>query len=890
MTATPADAPHVVLIEVSGSALTLLARRLASVVAVFGSAVLFLWLAAPGVIADLPWAGLPTKPVTAVCLVLLGMTLARPGTGHLLRRAMTVTLLLLGCEGILSIALDRPLLTASLLFPQAWEAATPDRSGGMALGTAIALVCIAAALLSGPRLRTTLCAAGFALGYVAVLGHLYGVSDLYSLQTASQMALPTALALLVAAGATAIADADLPLPKMLTAPGTAGVLVRRVLPWAVLGPPVVGRAILSGEQVGGYNDVFSLSLVVAACVFGTATATILGARTAARTDAARERAADQLAELNGVLAERVAVAVASAESDRDELGILLDATPAGIFEVDPAGGLRYVNQRWRELAGLTAEQAAAEKWSEAVHPADRDRVVALWSECLRTGADYQVRYRYLRPDGSVVWVDTTARGILDQRGEVDRWLGSVVDVTDEVASAQQLSESEIRYRSVVATMAEGVVLMDADGRIVTVNEAACRVLGLSTEELMSPESGDFRWNSLQEDGSQLPREEHPAAVAMRTGRPVRDVTMGVPRTDGSVVWLMVSAEPMVGADGRDAAGVVTTFTDVTATRAAAAALRRSEEQFRHAMALAPIGMALVELDGRFREVNQSLARLVGYGETELMGLTFQQITHPEDLEADLDNIAALLDGSLDHYDMEKRYLTKAGEIVWVHLAVSMATDDRDRPAYFIAQIQDITDSRAAKEQLTHRALHDPLTGLPNRDLLMDHLSHTLARSARAGTMAAVMFCDLDDFKSVNDTHGHEAGDLLLVSVADRLRGVMRPGDTVARLGGDEFVVVAEGLPDAGAVRALAERVRRALAAPVQIAGHAVRARASIGVVIATAEDDSRSVLREADAAMYRAKALGRDRLELGAGLEPPAPHLQPVRPRPAAEEPHLRRA
>jgi len=240
--------------------------------------------------------------------------------------------------------------------------------------------------------------------------------------------------------------------------------------------------------------------------------------------------------------------------------------------------------------------------------------------------------------------------------------------------------------------------------------------------------------------------------------------------------------------------------------------------------------------------------------------------------------------------MEKRYVTKAGEIVWVHLAVSLASDEQNRPAYFIAQIQDITDRRAAQERLAHRALHDPLTGLPNRDLLMDHLSHALARSARAGTLAAVMFCDLDHFKSVNDTHGHEAGDELLVVVADRLRGVMRPGDSVARLGGDEFVVVAEGVPDAAAVRALADRVRRALDAPVQIAGHALHARASIGVVVATAEDDARSVLREADAAMYRAKALGRDRLELGAGVELAGPQLQTVRSQPASEETHLRPA
>jgi len=868
MTITPADAPHVVLVEVSGRGLSVLARRLAAAVAVFGAVVITLWVVARDAVAALAVDGLPTKPATAVALVLIGLTVALPGVDPRFRRAMTLGALLLACEGVLSTVLDSPLLTASLLFPDAWEAATPDRSGEMAIGTAIALVCVAGGMLvrRRPRLATTLSAAGFALGYVALLGHLYGVSDLYSLQTASRMALPTAAALMVVALATSIADPDLPLPKMLTAAGTAGVLVRRLLPWGVLAPPLLGRVVLSGEQSRWYNAEFQLSLIVLAFVVGTVTATVLGARTAARTDRARERAADELESLNAELSERVAVAVADAEADRDELGILLDATPAGIFEVDPEGGLRYVNQRWRELAGLTAEQAEAGGWAEAVHPADRERVLALWSECLRTGAEYQVRYRYLRPDGSVVWVDTSARAVRGTDGDVTRWLGSVTDVTDQVAAARRLSESEIRYRSVVATMAEGVVLMDAQGRIVTVNEAACRVLGVEAADLMSLEPGDLRWHSLREDGSELPREEHPAAIAMRTGRPVRDVTLGVNRPDGSVAWLLVSAELLVDREDRDeessVEGVVTTFTDVTSARAAAAALRRSEEQFRHAMALAPIGMALVDLDGSFREVNHALARLLGYEEDELVGVTFQQITHPEDLEADLENVARLLDGTLDHYTMEKRYLTKSGEIVWVLLAVSLARDDQDLPAYFITQMSDVTDSRAANQRLAHRALHDPLTGLPNRDLLMDHLSHTLARSARAGTSTAVMFCDLDNFKSVNDTHGHEAGDELLVAVAGRLRGVMRPGDTVARLGGDEFVVVAEGLPDAGTVRVLAERVRRAFDEPLRVAGHLVRTGVSIGVAVASVEDDARSVLREADAAMYRAKALGRGRLEL----------------------------
>jgi diguanylate cyclase (GGDEF)-like protein/PAS domain S-box-containing protein len=281
-------------------------------------------------------------------------------------------------------------------------------------------------------------------------------------------------------------------------------------------------------------------------------------------------------------------------------------------------------------------------------------------------------------------------------------------------------------------------------------------------------------------------------------------------------------------------------------------------------------------------VNRALCRLVGYDEADLVGRTFQQITHPDDLEADLDNIGRLLDGSLDHYTMEKRYLTSSGDTVWVHLAVSLAHDEQDRPAYFVAQIQDITAARAAQERLEHRALHDPLTGLPNRDLLMDRLSHALARSARGGTSTVVMFCDLDHFKTVNDTYGHEAGDLLLMAVADRLRETTRPGDTVARLGGDEFVVVAEGVRDVDSARALGDRVRRSLGQPVQLGTHIVRPCASLGVAVATAEDDARSVLREADAAMYRAKALGRGRLEVGSPGGRAEPPLAVVRQHPTA--------
>jgi diguanylate cyclase (GGDEF)-like protein/PAS domain S-box-containing protein len=848
-----------------------LAERAGQTVVVAEAALLVTWVFAPRAATAVGVGGVPTRPTTALALLLIGAVLGWPA---LSRRAASVLLTIAGAlavEGILAAALARPLLAAFLPLPESWQAVSPSGIGGMAVTSAVCVLTLVGALTVGaawPRLTTVLGLTAFSLAYAGVLGHVYGVSGLYTLQTTTSMAAPTAVAGLALASGAVMRSDRFPVPRALHARGTAGALLRSLAGWALVLPPVASWLVVHAIQEGWTEPATGLAVLAVLSAAGGVLLALVGARTAARTDRAREAAADELEALNAVLSERVAVAVHAAEEGRERLGFLLDTTPVGIFETGPDGVRTYVNQRWRELTGVVDGQLGDGSF-DVLHPDDREWVARAWAESVEAGNEYSARYRYLRPDGLVTWVDATALAVRGSDGQVTRWLGSVTDVTGQVESATRLSESEQRYRSVVASMAEGVVLTDPAGRIVTVNDAACRLLGYAHEDLVGEDTEAPRWPALRDDGSELPGEEHPAAVALRTGEAVRDVTMGVTRPDGSQVWLSVSAEPVVdtddperGVDGSGIKGVVTTFADVTEARSASAALRRSEEQFRHAMALAPIGMALVELDGTFREVNRSMARLVGYDEDELVGRTFQSITHPDDVGADVGNVSRLIDGSLDHYTMEKRYLTKVGKVVWVLLAVSMARDGQDRPAYLIAQIQDITDTRAAQQRLAHQALHDPLTGLPNRDQLMDHLSHTLARSARSGTSTVVMFCDLDHFKQVNDTYGHEAGDQLLIAVSERLRAVMRPGDSVGRLGGDEFVVVAEAVSGAAVVQSLAERVRGALEDPIQVGDEMVKTGVSIGVAVADGDDDARAVLREADAAMYRAKARGRGRLEV----------------------------
>jgi diguanylate cyclase (GGDEF)-like protein/PAS domain S-box-containing protein len=820
------------------------------------------WVAAPDSLAA-ALGGAPTKPVTCLALLLLGGVLGWPAAPTRLCAGALAVVAAIGVEGLVSALLARPLVADAAGWPATWRAVA-EGSLATAAATSVALLLLVASYGLGFARRRVAAAAGFtalALSYLGALGHLYGVTELFTLQTATTMVVPTVVAMLAVSGAVLVRHPSHPLPVALALPGIAGALLRNLLFWTLLLPPAEAWVLAEAQRHDVIDPAFALALMAMVSVAGAVLLVVVSAQTALRVDRQRERVAADLERLNDELAGRVREAVTAAEEGQERLRFLLDGTPVGIFETAPDGSRRYVNRRWLELTGLESE-VDGDEWVDVLHPDDRDRVRADWAAAIATGSEFSARYRYLRPDGEVTWVDATAVAVLGADGTVTRWLGSVTDVSDQVTAQRMLTSSERRYRSVVSAMAEGVLLQDPDGSVVTANESACRLLGLSLDELRTYHVAGRARRVLSDDGTVMDRSEMPFAAALSTGRAVRDRTLGVEREDGSVVWLQASAEPLTDDDDPTrVTGVVTTFADITQARAAAAALRRSEQQFRETMKHAPIGMAVVEVDGRIREVNRALCRLLGYDERQLLTRTFQEITHPEDLDADLDNLARLLDGSLDHYTMEKRYVTSSGSVVWAHLAVSLARDADGSPAWFVAQVQDVTDARAAEQQLRHRALHDPLTGLPNRDLLMDHLSHALARSSRSGTAVAVLFCDLDRFKDVNDTHGHEAGDVLLTTVADRLRRAVRPGDTVARLGGDEFVVVTEGLHDASAVIGLAKRLRTELRAPVDVGPASVVVGCSIGMAVAGAEDDARSVLREADAAMYRAKARGRDRLE-----------------------------
>ncbi len=302
--------------------------------------------------------------------------------------------------------------------------------------------------------------------------------------------------------------------------------------------------------------------------------------------------------------------------------------------------------------------------------------------------------------------------------------------------------------------------------------------------------------------------------------------------------------------------------DVTEERVEHAARQLAEEQLQRAFEEALIGMVILDMDIRSLQVNSALCQIFGRTRAELVGQKLDDLAHPDDRGDSATIKEVLLSGAQKHHVREKRYLHADGHTIWAEVAVSLITDPNGMPSHFVGQVQDITERRAHVEQLRHMADHDPLTGLLNRRAFSRELNAHLARTERYGVTGALLMFDLDNFKLHNDTHGHSAGDELLVALADGLRRRLRATDLTGRLGGDEFAAL---LPNADPARAwlvsetLLEHIRSITHhLPVPSAGCVT---ASIGLVCLERLEalTPEAVLRAADQALYTAKRAGRNR-------------------------------
>lgn len=311
---------------------------------------------------------------------------------------------------------------------------------------------------------------------------------------------------------------------------------------------------------------------------------------------------------------------------------------------------------------------------------------------------------------------------------------------------------------------------------------------------------------------------------------------------------------------RDVSFALDSFDREKSRRQALESLNASERHFRAYFERSMVGMAATSSTKGVLEVNDALCEMLGYSKDELMGMTWAELTHSDDLEVNENLFDRVLRGDLNEYELDKRFIRKGGEIVYVHIAVRAVRNEDEIVDYFVAIIDDVTDTRNKQRQLELLVHYDTLTGLPNRSLLNDRLEMGLAQVKRTVNLA-VCFMDLDGFKPVNDTFGHEVGDAMLIEVAKRIVAISRATDTVARMGGDEFVLLFPEISGEEECRHMLSRIMEAISQPFNVNGHEIQISASIGIAIYPEDvNDGESLIRHADQAMYIAKQLGRNRM------------------------------
>ena len=523
---------------------------------------------------------------------------------------------------------------------------------------------------------------------------------------------------------------------------------------------------------------------------------------------------------------------------------LTEASATMVWRAEPDGSL-IESSGWEAYTGQPASTYTGYGWLGAVHPDDRPRVTATWQAIFASRAAGAFEFRTLSRDGTYRWTLTRAVPLKDDSGQVVEWVGTDSDIHEGVQASEAIRLKEERYR--LAMLATGDAVWDHDLATDSVawSEGTCRLLGYSDAEI----AGTGAWWL-----SKIHPDDRPRVTASIHGvivgqEPRWSEEYRLARADGCYAEVSDRGFVIRDADGR-ALRMVGAVRDISEQRRADSALRASMERLR--LALQAGGMMAWEHNLRTDCTTGSGNAL------ELLGIQgghfslFLDRVHPDDRQ----RITRLVQqGSQKREEREFRFIHPDGRLLWLSAAVERVDEDR-----IVGITSDITERKQAEEQAWRAANHDALTGLPNRRLFHQRLEQALAAAERGDASMSLLLLDLDHLRDVNDTLGYDAGDAVLVEVAQLLREGLRETDTVARLGGDEFALLLTAplrLEHAFShARALIER----LGQPFCYRGHTLSCRASIGLAAYPDHHrEPRELLKDADIALYRAKAQGRNR-------------------------------
>jgi len=501
--------------------------------------------------------------------------------------------------------------------------------------------------------------------------------------------------------------------------------------------------------------------------------------------------------------------------------------------LDPDGRFLRLNRATVEILGYTPEEMLGRPYSEFLLPDERDMTAAV-DAGLRSGAESTIndfQTRWVRKDGDIRHLSLSVRWADD----LQVMFATAKDVTESQLIRMELHKSKDYLSAVLESIGDAFFSVDRDWRATFINQKTAEFIGRPEENLI----GQVLWEVVPELlGTDIMAQYE---RAMSTRKTVSFEAFWAPTR----AWVEIRAYP-------HADGLSVFFHDITERRGAQDAVRESERRLREVIEMTPAGYLVADHRGIIRDVNPALSEMAGYSEQELTG------TRLPDLFESTTGGAAFTNWRIVQTAQEATLKHRSGRRVYVLINASYQRDNAGNPIGLTAFITDITERKHAADRLEQLATHDALTGLPNRARLNDHLQ-SMIEVTDAESNVAVLFIDLDRFKAVNDTMGHDKGDLLLQMVSHRLQHTLRPGDIVARLGGDEFVVAVRTAPGREAAEKIAGKILDMMVASFDLGGQEVFVGASVGISLYPLDGETKELLfQNADTAMYKAKAAGRN--------------------------------
>jgi diguanylate cyclase (GGDEF)-like protein/PAS domain S-box-containing protein len=547
--------------------------------------------------------------------------------------------------------------------------------------------------------------------------------------------------------------------------------------------------------------------------------------------------------------------------------------------VDAEGRFMFVSASAERLFGYDISNVIGQDAFDLFDGLSIEPVRALFRDLVaRRRLSVSLEMQTVRSDGTPLDLDVVAvNHLYDPIGGI---VVNIRDITSRKQLEQRVRDEDRRQATIIDSLADGVLMVDAAGTIVRVNEAfevmfeapRIRVVGQRLDALLS--RGAARGVDLIDgDGEPVGIADHPVLASLRGGRRSVGIVLGLLRQGRPPLWVRLNIQPMTSGDGR-VNGAIASFSDITAARQAAAELRREEQFLQVLLDTLEEGIVACDAEGRITVFNPAARQLHGLSdESDPIGRipTDQGLRRADGSPMEPRENPLIRAMSGEHLrDMAIILESESGDLRKVSVNGQALVDDDGWMLGAVVAMHDVTEQKRNEERLAELALHDPLTGLANRTLLAERLQQAidgLARSVEAATVSgdrqsrgdgqrgvAVFLLDLDEFKEINDVLGHDVGDDMLIAVARRLSALVRPSDTVARLGGDEFVVVCDIESGEEEMLHINERISTALARPYRIDGRTLSALASVGgVFVDNPDTDPSKLLSRADDAMYGVK-------------------------------------